>query len=212
MAKEKFNREKPHCNVGRSGMSTTEDDADGALTKVSMDKGWSKTMVSYDQVAKASEARGRRDPTKILTIATSHGVFDAEPPLRACRLPRACRLVKNMITGAAQMDGAIQWCRPPRPMPRTASTFCWRARSGAVHRVAQQGRPVDDPELWTWSSWRCGNRFEVPVPGDTAPVIRGSAIKALNGEGRVRGRACCGCMRRSTRACCCRSGRSTSRS
>src|SRR4051794_21721675 len=69
MAKEKFNREKPHCNVGTIGHV---DHGKTTLTKVSMDNGWAKTMASYDQVAKAPVSQGRRDPTKILTIATSH--------------------------------------------------------------------------------------------------------------------------------------------
>src|SRR4026207_2189288 len=73
MAKAKFERTKPHCNVGTIGHV---DHGKTTLTapwrKVSSDKGWTATAISYDEVAKASESRGRRDPTKILTIATSH--------------------------------------------------------------------------------------------------------------------------------------------
>ena len=73
MAKEKFDRSKPHCNVGTIGhVDHGKTTLTAALTRVSADKGWTKTAVAYDEVAKASESQGRRDPTKILTIATSH--------------------------------------------------------------------------------------------------------------------------------------------
>jgi elongation factor Tu len=73
MAKQKFERNKPHCNVGTIGhVDHGKTTLTAALTKVSVDKGWTTTFVSYDQVAKASESQGRRDSTKILTIATSH--------------------------------------------------------------------------------------------------------------------------------------------
>src|SRR5258705_10046767 len=109
MAKEKFNREKPHCNVGTIGhVDHGKTTLTAALTKVSMDKGWSKTMVSYDQVAKASESQGRRDPTKILTIATSHVEYSTKNRHYAhVDCPGHADYVKNMITGAAQMDGAV---------------------------------------------------------------------------------------------------------
>ena len=73
MAKAKFERTKPHCNVGTIGhVDHGKTTLTAALTKVSADKGWTQTAISYDQVAKASESQGRRDPTKILTIATCH--------------------------------------------------------------------------------------------------------------------------------------------
>ncbi|MDX2155562.1 MAG: GTP-binding protein, partial [Hyphomicrobiaceae bacterium] len=73
MAKEKFDRSKPHCNVGTIGhVDHGKTTLTAALTKVSADRGWTKTAIAYDEVAKASESQGRRDPTKILTIATSH--------------------------------------------------------------------------------------------------------------------------------------------
>ena len=75
---------------------------------MSTDKGWSQTFVSYDQVAKASESQGRRDPTKILTIATSHVEYETDKRHYAhVDCPGHADYVKNMITGAAQMDGAI---------------------------------------------------------------------------------------------------------
>src|SRR5262249_47133794 len=75
---------------------------------VSADKGWTTNFVSYDQVAKASESQGRRDPTKILTIATSHVEYATDKRHYAhVDCPGHADYVKNMITGAAQMDGAI---------------------------------------------------------------------------------------------------------
>ena len=73
MAKQKFERNKPHCNVGTIGhVDHGKTTLTAALTKVSHDRGWTSTSIAYDEVAKASESQGRRDPTKILTIATSH--------------------------------------------------------------------------------------------------------------------------------------------
>ena len=72
MAKAKFERTKPHCNVGTIGhVDHGKTTLTAALTKVSADRGWTQTAIAYDEVAKASESQGRRDPTKILTIATS---------------------------------------------------------------------------------------------------------------------------------------------
>jgi hypothetical protein len=79
--KQKFERTKPHCNVGTIGhVDLGKTTLTAALTKVSADKGWTSTFVSYDQVAKASESQGRRDPTKILTIATSHVEYATDMP------------------------------------------------------------------------------------------------------------------------------------
>ncbi|MBR2536275.1 MAG: elongation factor Tu, partial [Hyphomicrobium sp.] len=73
MAKAKFERTKPHCNVGTIGhVDHGKTTLTAALTKVSHDRGWTSSSIAYDEVAKASESQGRRDPTKILTIATSH--------------------------------------------------------------------------------------------------------------------------------------------
>ena len=122
MAKAKFDRTKPHCNVGTIGhVDHGKTTLTAALTKVSSDRGWTKTFVPYDQVAKASESQGRRDPTKILTIATSH--VEYETPNRHYAhvdCPGHADYVKNMITGAAQMDGAILVvAATDGPMPQT---------------------------------------------------------------------------------------------
>src|SRR5262245_50844630 len=109
MAKQKFERSKPHCNVGTIGhVDHGKTTLTAALTKVSADKGWTTNFVPYDQVAKASESQGRRDPTKILTIATSHVEYATDKRHYAhVDCPGHADCVKNMITGAAQIDGAI---------------------------------------------------------------------------------------------------------
>ena len=108
MAKEKFDRSKPHVNVGTIGhIDHGKTTLTAALTKVAADKGWAK-FVPYDEVAKASESQGRRDATKILTIATSH--VEYQTPNRHYAhvdCPGHADYIKNMITGAAQMDGGI---------------------------------------------------------------------------------------------------------
>ena len=108
MAKEKFNRNKPHVNVGTVGhVDHGKTTLTAALTKVSADMGMAK-YISYDEVAKASASQGRRDATKILTIATSHVEYETEARHYAhVDCPGHADYVKNMITGAAQMDGAI---------------------------------------------------------------------------------------------------------
>src|SRR3989454_5113016 len=106
MAKAKFERTKPHVNVGTIGhVDHGKTTLTAALTKVAAEKGLA-TYVPYDQVAKASESQGRRDATKILTIATSHVEYATEHRHYAhVDCPGHADYVKNMITGAAQMDG-----------------------------------------------------------------------------------------------------------
>src|SRR5213080_989575 len=108
MAKAKFERTKPHVNVGTIGhVDHGKTTLTAALTKVAADKGLA-TYVTYDQVSKASESQGRRDATKILTIATSHVEYaTANRHYAHVDCPGHADYVKNMITGAAQMDGAI---------------------------------------------------------------------------------------------------------
>ena len=108
MAKEKFDRSKPHVNVGTIGhIDHGKTTLTAALTKVAADKGWAK-FVSYDEVAKASESQGRRDDSKVMTIATSHVEYGtAKRHYAHVDYPGHADYVKNMITGAAQMDGAV---------------------------------------------------------------------------------------------------------
>src|SRR5947209_4712649 len=121
MAKAKFERTKPHVNVGTIGhVDHGKTTLTAALTKVAADKGLA-TYVTYDQVAKASESQGRRDATKILTIATSHVEYATTNRHYAhVDCPGHADYVKNMITGAAQMDGAILVVSAvDGPMPQT---------------------------------------------------------------------------------------------
>ena len=108
MAKAKFERTKPHVNVGTIGhVDHGKTTLTAAITKVAESKGLAK-FISYDEVAKASAAQGRRDATKILTIATAHVEYATEKRHYAhVDCPGHADYVKNMITGAAQMDGAI---------------------------------------------------------------------------------------------------------
>src|ERR1043166_7987670 len=122
MAKAKFERTKPHVNVGTIGhVDHGKTTLTAALTKVSADKGWGGKYISYDEVAKARGSQGRRGATKTLTIATSH--VEYETPKRHYAhvdCPGHADYVKNMITGAAQMDGAILVVSAvDGPMPQT---------------------------------------------------------------------------------------------
>jgi elongation factor Tu len=138
MAKEKFDRNKPHCNVGTIGhVDHGKTTLTAALTKVSADRGWTKTAIAYDEVAKASESQGRRDPTKILTIATSHVEY-ATPNRHYAHVdcPGHADYVKNMITGAAQMDGAILVVSAvDGPMPQTREHILLARQVGVPYVV-----------------------------------------------------------------------------
>jgi elongation factor Tu len=188
MAKAKFERTKPHCNVGTIGhVDHGKTTLTAALTKVSADRGWTQTAVSYDQVAKASESQGRRDPTKILTIATSHVEYATEKRHYAhVDCPGHADYVKNMITGAAQMDGAILVVSAADgPMPQTREHILLARQVGVPYIVVFLNKVdlVDDPELLDLVELEIRELLtKYQFPGDDAPIIRGSAIKALNGE------------------------------
>jgi elongation factor Tu len=188
MAKAKFERTKPHCNVGTIGhVDHGKTTLTAALTRVSHDKGWTTTAISYDQVAKASESQGRRDPTKILTIATSHVEYStANRHYAHVDCPGHADYVKNMITGAAQMDGAILVVSAADgPMPQTREHILLARQVGVPYVVVFLNKVdlVDDPELLDLVELEIRELLsKYQFPGDDAPLIRGSAIKALNGE------------------------------
>jgi elongation factor Tu len=188
MAKAKFERTKPHCNVGTIGhVDHGKTTLTAALTKVSADRGWTTTAVSYDQVAKASESQGRRDPTKILTIATSHVEYStANRHYAHVDCPGHADYVKNMITGAAQMDGAILVVSAADgPMPQTREHILLARQVGVPYIVVFLNKVdlVDDPELLDLVELEIRELLtKYQFPGDDVPIIRGSAIKALNGE------------------------------
>jgi elongation factor Tu len=187
MGKEKFDRTKPHVNVGTIGhVDHGKTTLTAALTKVAADKGWAK-FVPYDEVAKASESQGRRDPTKILTIATSHVEYSTQNRHYAhVDCPGHADYVKNMITGAAQMDGAILVVSAvDGPMPQTREHILLARQVGVPYIVVFLNKcdMVDDPELLDLVEMEVRDLLSsYQFPGDDTPVIRGAAIKALTGE------------------------------
>src|SRR5438034_1211935 len=187
MAKAKFERTKPHVNVGTIGhVDHGKTTLTAALTKVSADKGLG-TYVSYDQVAKASESQGRRDATKILTIATSHVEYSTpERHYAHVDCPGHADYVKNMITGAAQMDGAILVVSAvDGPMPQTREHILLARQVNVPYIVVFLNKCdlVDDAELLDLVELEVRELLaKYEYPGDDVPVIRGSALRALEGE------------------------------
>jgi len=185
MAKSKFERTKPHVNVGTIGhVDHGKTTLTAAITKVMSLKGMA-TFVSYDDVAKASEKQGRRDSSKILTIAISHVEYETDKRHYAhIDCPGHADYVKNMITGAAQMDGAILVVSAPDgPMPQTREHILL-ARQVEVPAIVVFLNKVDvmeDKELLDLVELELRELLSSQkFPGDKIPIIRGSAIKALN--------------------------------
>ncbi|MDE3173452.1 MAG: elongation factor Tu [Gemmatimonadota bacterium] len=188
MAKAKFERTKPHVNVGTIGhVDHGKTTLTAALTKISADKGYGTKYVAYDEVAKASESQGRRDATKILTIATSHVEYEtAKRHYAHVDCPGHADYVKNMITGAAQMDGAILVVSAvDGPMPQTREHILLARQVNVPSIVVFLNKCdlVDDPELLDLVELEVRELLsKYSYPGDDTPVIRGSAIKAIEGE------------------------------
>jgi elongation factor Tu len=184
MSKEKFERNKPHVNVGTIGhVDHGKTTLTAAITRVMAAKGLAK-FVSYDEVAKASESQGRRDETKILTIATSHVEYSTEKRHYAhVDCPGHADYVKNMITGAAQMDGAILVVSAADgPMPQTREHILLARQVGVPYIVVFLNKVdvVDDPELLELVDMEIRELLsKYKFPGDKTPIIRGSAIQAL---------------------------------
>src|SRR5512136_2799776 len=187
MAKEKFDRSKPHVNVGTIGhIDHGKTTLTAAMTKVAAAKGWAR-YVSYDEVAKASESQGRRDASKILTIATSHVEYStAKRHYAHVDCPGHADYIKNMITGAAQMDGAIVVvAATDGPMPQTREHVLLARQVEVPYLVVALNKvdAVDDPELLDLVELEVRellNKYN--FNGDNAPVIRVSALKALQGD------------------------------
>ena len=188
MGKAKFERTKPHVNVGTIGhVDHGKTTLTAALTKVSADQGWGTAYVSYDQVAKASESQGRRDATKILTIATSHVEYaTAARHYAHVDCPGHADYVKNMITGAAQMDGAILVVSAvdgPMPQTREHILLARQVNVPSVVVFLNKCDLVDDAELLDLVELEVRELLtKYNFPGDDTPVIRGSATKAIAGE------------------------------
>src|ERR671913_436784 len=187
MAKEKFDRSKPHVNVGTIGhIDHGKTTLTAALTKVAADKGWAK-FVPYDEVAKASESQGRRDDTKILTIASSHVEYaTANRHYAHVDCPGHADYIKNMITGTAQMDGAILVVSAADgPMPQTREHILLARQVNVPYVIVFMNKVdmVDDEELLELVEVEVRELLsEYDFPGDDVPVIQGSALKALEGD------------------------------
>src|SRR6058998_462879 len=187
MAKEKFDRSKPHVNVGTIGhIDHGKTTLTAALTKVASEKGWAK-FVPYDEVAKASESQGRRDETKILTIATSHVEYASNKRHYAhVDCPGHADYVKNTITGAAQMDGAILVVSAvDGPMPQTREHVLLASQVNVNYLVVALNKvdAIDDPELLDLVELEVRELLKhYKFPGDDIPVVRLSALKALEGD------------------------------
>jgi len=188
MGKEKFDRVKPHVNVGTIGhVDHGKTTTTAALTKISADKFGKTKYVAYDEVAKASESQGRRDSTKILTIATSHVEYETENRHYAhVDCPGHADYVKNMITGAAQMDGAILVVSATDgPMPQTREHVLLAKQVNVPKIVVWLNKCdlVEDEELLDLVEMEVRDLLsKYGFPGDDTPVIRGSATKAIAGE------------------------------
>src|SRR5512140_2409056 len=180
MAKEKFARTKPHVNVGTIGhIDHGKTTLTAAITKVLATKGLAKAQ-SYDDVAKAF----RRDATKILTVALSHVEYESDKRHYAhIDCPGHADYIKNMISGAAQMDGAILVVEAPKgPMPQTKEhvLLARQVNVPAIVVFLNKCDLMEDPELLDLVELEVRdllNKYE--FPGDTIRFVRGSATKAL---------------------------------
>ncbi|MEI8350334.1 MAG: elongation factor Tu [Candidatus Omnitrophota bacterium] len=184
MAKEKFVRSKPHVNVGTIGhVDHGKTTLTAALTKVLAGRGLA-TFITYDQVAKASESQGRRDETKILTIAISHVEYSTEKRHYAhIDCPGHADYIKNMITGAAQMDGAILVVSAvdgPMPQTREHILLARQVNVPAIVVYINKVDLMDDPELVELVEVEVRDLLsKYEFPGKDTPIVKGSALKAL---------------------------------
>src|SRR6202795_2522978 len=182
MSKVKFERTKPHVNVGTIGhVDHGKTTLTAAITAIQSKKGLAQEM-KFDQIDKAPEERERG-----ITIATAHVEYESKARHYAhVDCPGHADYVKNMITGAAQMDGAI-WVvsASDGPMPQTREHVLLARQVNVPYIVVFLNKVdiVDDPELLELVELEVRELLsKYQFPGDKAPVIRGSAIKALNGE------------------------------
>ncbi len=179
MAKEKFERKKPHVNIGTIGhVDHGKTTLTAAITMYSASKGFGKKM-RYDEIDKAPEEKARG-----ITINTSHVEYETEKRHYAhVDCPGHADYVKNMITGAAQMDGAILVvAATDGPMPQTREHILLARQVGVPYIVVFMNKTdqVDDPELLELVEMEIRDRLsEYEFPGDDTPIVRGSALKAL---------------------------------
>ena len=184
MAKAKFERTKPHVNVGTIGhIDHGKTTLTSAITKVLATKGLAQAK-SYDEVAKADAKMFRRDATKILTVALSHVEYESEMRHYAhIDCPGHADYIKNMISGAAQMDGAVlvvSAADGPMPQTREHILLAYQVNVPAIVVFMNKCDLVDDPEILDLVELEVRELLtKYNFPGDKTPVIRGSATKAM---------------------------------
>ena len=182
MAKEKFSRDKPHINVGTIGhVDHGKTTLTAAITKIAAAAG-TGTAIPFDQIDKAPEERERG-----ITINTSHVEYEsAKRHYAHVDCPGHADYIKNMITGAAQMDGAILVVSAADgPMPQTREHILLARQVGVPFIVVYLNKAdqVDDPELLELVEMEVRDLLtSYEFPGDDIPVITGSALKALEGD------------------------------
>jgi elongation factor Tu len=182
VAKEKFERNKPHVNVGTIGhVDHGKTTLTAALTKVMAEKHGGE-FKAYDQIDKAPEERARG-----ITIATAHVEYQSPNRHYAhVDCPGHADYVKNMITGAAQMDGAILVCSAADgPMPQTREHILLARQVGVPYIVVflNKADMVDDAELLELVEMEVRELLtKYEFPGDKTPIVKGSALKALEGD------------------------------
>ena len=179
MAKEKFERNKPHCNIGTIGhVDHGKTSLTAAITKVLAETGGA-TYTAYDQIDKAPEEKARG-----ITISTAHVEYETTNRHYAhVDCPGHADYVKNMITGAAQMDGAILVVSAADgPMPQTREHILLARQVGVPALVVFMNKVdmVDDPELLELVELEVRELLsKYEFPGDDIPIIKGSALCAL---------------------------------
>ena len=182
MAKEKFERNKPHVNIGTIGhVDHGKTTLTAAITKVLAEAGGAE-FLAYDQIDKAPEEKARG-----ITISTAHVEYETEARHYAhVDCPGHADYIKNMITGAAQMDGAILVvAASDGPMPQTKEHVLLARQVNVPHIVVFLNKVdlLDDEELLELVEMEVQELLsEYDFPGDDTPIIRGSALKALEGD------------------------------
>jgi elongation factor Tu len=182
MGKAKFERNKPHCNIGTIGhVDHGKTSLTAAITKVLAETGGA-TYTAYDQIDKAPEEKARG-----ITISTAHVEYETKKRHYAhVDCPGHADYVKNMITGAAQMDGAILVVSASDgPMPQTREHILLARQVGVPALVVFMNKcdMVDDPELLDLVEMEVRELLSsYQFPGDDIPIVRGSALMALEGK------------------------------
>ena len=182
MAKEKFERSKPHCNIGTIGhVDHGKTTLTAAITKVLSEKGGAKS-IKYDEIDNTKEEKARG-----ITIATAHVEYEtAKRHYAHVDCPGHADYVKNMITGAAQMDGGILVVSAADgPMPQTREHILLARQVGVPALVVYLNKVdmMDDPELIELVEMEVRELLtSYGFPGDKIPIIKGSALAALEGK------------------------------